>query len=107
VQGIFHADVQTAALSTPKNFFFLWVGWFMPIDPCFIPAQARSYPRVLFVPYQSNEDDPFRFVDPEHVIQDCHMIPAFELGRTFELLPPSIAKDKASDRKAFSVNLWA
>jgi hypothetical protein len=106
VQGIFHANVQTAALSTPKKFFFLWVRWFTPIDPRFIPAQARSYPRVSFIPYQSNEDDPFGFVDPEHVIRGCHLIPAFELGRTFELLPPSVARDKAGDWKAFSVNWW-
>ena len=89
VQGIFRATtVQTTMLPTPKKLFFLWVRWFTPIDASFIPAQARVYPRVLFVPYQSNDDEPFGFVDPEHVIHGCHLIPAFELGRTVDLLPP-------------------
>ena len=105
VQGIFHAIVQTATLSTPKK-FFLWVRWFTPIDVNFIPAQARSYPRVSFVPHQSNEDEPFGFIDPEHVIRGCHLIPAFKLGRTFDLLPPSVARDKNGDQKAFCVNWW-
>lgn len=77
MQGIFHAGAQTASLSMPKKFFFLWVMWFTPIDTSSIPAQARSYPRVSFIPYQSNEDEPFGFIDPEHVIHGCHLIPAF------------------------------
>ena len=109
VQGIFHVKVQTAALPTPQKLFFLWVRWFTAIDPSFIPAQARSYPRVSFVPYQSNEDEPFGFVNPEHVIRGCHLIPAFELRRTVDLLPPSVARDKAGDWRTFCVNwyIWA
>ena len=95
---------DTATLPTPKKFIFLWVRWFMSIDMSSIPAQVRSYPRVSFVPYQSNEDEPFGFISPEHVICGCHLIPAFELGRTFNLLPPSAVRDKAGDWKAFSVN---
>jgi len=106
VQGIFHANIQTARLPTPQKFFFLWVRWFTPIDVNFIPTQARSYPRVSFVPYQSKENEAFGFVNPEHVIRGCHIIPAFELGRTFDLLPPSIARDRAGDWKAFCVNWW-
>ena len=104
VHGIFHANVQTTSLPMPKKLFFLWVRWFTPIDTSFIPAQARSHPRVSFVPYQSNDNEPFGFVDPEHVICGCHLIPAFELGRTSYLLPPSVTRDKAGDWKAFCVN---
>lgn len=104
VQGIFHANAQITGLPTPKKLFFLWVRWFTPIDASFIPAQARSYPRVSFIPYQSDEDEPFGFVDPEHVIRGCHLIPAFELGRTSYLLPPSVARDINGDWKAFCVN---
>ena len=106
VQGIFHVNVQTASLPMPKKLFFLWVRWFTPIDVNFNPAQARSYPRISFIPYQSNEDKPFGFIDPEHVIRGCHLIPTFELGRTSHLLPPSVARDRAGDWNAFSVN-WS
>jgi len=104
VLGIYHANVQVASDPTPTKIFFLWVRWFQLKDPGFVPAKERSYPRVAFVPFQSDEDEPFGFIDPAHVIRGCHLIPAFELGRTVELLPPSVARDRAGDWAAFNVN---
>ena len=43
--------VERVAQKVNMNiYFYPWVRWFMPIDPCFIPAQVRLYLRVLFVP---------------------------------------------------------
>ena len=70
----------------------------------FHPSSSEVVSEGVICPYQPNKDDPFRFVDPEHIIQGCYPIPALEPGRTLELLPSSIARDKASDWKAFGVN---
>ena len=67
---------------------------------------ARRLPRIEFLP----EDDPdaFSFLDPDVVIRGIHLIPMFSLGRTSELLGPSIArqeKDGDEDWQAFDVNM--
>ncbi|KAG5634841.1 hypothetical protein H0H81_000543 [Sphagnurus paluster] len=89
VIGIFHATVLCLHLQvvnhTPQHIELLWVRWF-GIEPGYRSGirQARL-PKVGFV--ESSDDFAFGFLDPAQVIRGRHMIPAFDNGRTSDLLP--------------------
>ncbi|KAJ3804548.1 hypothetical protein F5876DRAFT_53241, partial [Lentinula aff. lateritia] len=75
-----HPNASTTK-SGPVEMEFLWLG----IDPGHQSGSCNArLPKVGFVP----ECDPFAFgfLDPAHVIQGCHLMPAFSDGRTSELL---------------------
>jgi hypothetical protein len=87
---------------------FLWVHWF-GIDPDHrYGHKVARLPKIGFVP----ESDPlaFGFLDPSLVLQGCHLIPAFNDGRTSDLLtaPLTIAHtpDEVDDWAAFYVNMY-
>ncbi|KAJ3713281.1 hypothetical protein C8R42DRAFT_563993, partial [Lentinula raphanica] len=87
--------------SGPREMEVLWVRW-LGVEPGFRsgPRYARL-PKVGFV----DETDPFAFgfLDPEHVIRGCHLMPSFSDERTTGLLrttKPTIA------RKAGEVDDW-
>ncbi len=86
--GVFHANVQHVGKDsrdyTPRRMEFLWVRWLGVVpDYSFGRHQARL-PKVGFIP--DSDEFAFGFIDPSLVLRGCHLIPAFEDGRTAELL---------------------
>jgi hypothetical protein len=70
---------------------FLFVRWFgLDADWNAGPSHLRL-DRVGYV--QEDDAEAFGFLDPAHVLRACHLIPAFSVGRTAELLGPSFARD--------------
>ena len=108
VLGIFHTQVQineNGCLSAPIRMEFLWVRW-LGLEPGYNHASPRKWlDRVGFVPH--DDADAFGFLDPSCVLRGCHLIPAFNQGRTTELCPPLIARDDEGDWDCFYVNRWA
>ena len=103
VLGIYHAAVRTCTRPEPQTYHFLWVRWFErdPLVSSFVTAQ--QFDRVSFVPHDSPDEEPFGFIDPATVIRGCHLIPDFNLGRTRDLMPPSMFQDGDGDWKRFCV----
>ncbi|KAF7371414.1 hypothetical protein MSAN_00778200 [Mycena sanguinolenta] len=88
ILGIFHTTVCEVASNgehtTPQSMEILWVRW-MGVEPGFRTGiKMARLPKVGFV----EESDPysFGFLDPQHVIRGCHLIPDFAAGRTNDLL---------------------
>lgn len=105
VLNTYHVNVYTRSNTKPARMNFLWVRWFerdesRPTGPC-----ARRLDRVRFLP--STEDDALGFIDPAAVIRGCHLVPAFALGRTSNLMGPSLARDLEGDWAAFDVMMFA
>ena len=92
VIGVFHANVWTdhPAIQDGRNarrMDFLWVRWFGD-EPSYRSGFRRArLPKIGFV--ESTDDFAFSFVDPANVIRGCHLIPAFNAGRSADLLPHS------------------
>lgn len=90
VLGIYHVKVSTThsdVLNGNKirRMEFLWVRW-LGSEPKHKHGFCRAVlPKIGFVPF--TDDFAFGFLDPEHVIRSCHLIPAFWYGRTSDLLP--------------------
>ncbi|KAF8577949.1 hypothetical protein K439DRAFT_1648918 [Ramaria rubella] len=86
VIGIFHVNVKCT--SNAENEWatipFIW-----PIHP-------RRYDRIGFVT-ESDDTEPFGFLDPANVVRACHLIPAFADGRTNDLLGPSVARPEGEN----------
>ena len=84
----------------------LFVRWFGQDKAHRSSFSARRLPHIGFIP---EEDlDSFGFLDPNVVIRDVHLIPAFSLGQTEELLGPLLAwpeKDSDEDWQAFYINM--
>ena len=113
VLGVFHARVlHTGPLATNRSvqhIEFLWVRWF-GIDPEHrYGHKVARLPKIGFVP----ESDPLAFglLDPSLVLRGCHLIPAFNYGRTSDLLtaPLTAARppDEDDDWVSFYVNMYA
>jgi hypothetical protein len=108
--GIFHVHVvhqqPNGTLTPPQKIHFLWVRWFGKDLTYRSGPHARHLDRIGFVT-DSDDTEPFGFLDPANVIRAVHLIPAFAHGRTDGLLGPSIARrDSTSslDWKFFYVN---
>ncbi|KAJ2914038.1 hypothetical protein MD484_g6384, partial [Candolleomyces efflorescens] len=92
VIGIFHARVMTDhARASSKGWEwmpFLWVRWF-GAEPGYTPSFTHArLPKIGFVQWEEEYDNyAFGFLDPGQVLRGCHLIPAFHLGHTTELLP--------------------
>jgi hypothetical protein len=87
---------------------FLWVRWF-GIDPEHRHGhKVARLPKIGFVPEQ--DLSAFGFLDPSLVLQGCHLIPAFNDGRTLDLLNMSLTiarpPDEVDDWAAFYVNMY-
>ena len=92
VIGIYHANVWAENPAIPggkiaRRMDFLWVRWFGD-EPDYRPGFRKArLPKIGFV--ESTDDFAFSFVDPANVIRGCHLIPAFNAGRSTALLPHS------------------
>lgn len=104
--AIYHVFVHSAANPEPKRLELLWVRW-MERDLSQLQGENSSqYTRVSFIPYSGVPGEVFDFVDPSHVIRACHLIPAFELGRSHDRLGLSMARNIKGDWRAFYMNRY-
>jgi hypothetical protein len=93
--GVFHANIYHTSPDgrITKGFqmkHFLWVRWFgWDLGPR--RSVGHHLERIGFVT-ESDDTEPFGFLDPMDVIRACHLIPVFHYGRTSELLGPSLAR---------------
>jgi hypothetical protein len=94
---IFHVNVTVKGYSTVQEMPVLWVRW-LGVDPDYAAGwTAKRLHRVGFVP-DGGTTPAFGFLDPALVIRAAHLQPAFEHGRTEDLLGPSIARaDEEAD----------
>jgi hypothetical protein len=113
VIGIFHTQViheqSNGILTPPRLMHFLWVRWFGKDATYCSGPRARRLDRIGFVT-DTDDTEPFGFLDPANVIRTVHLIPAFAHGQTNELLPGcSIARrdpTSAQDWQYYYVNRW-
>ena len=90
VLGVYHANIWAENSVIPgarnvKRMDFLWVRWFGE-EPDHRSGFCRArLPKVGFV--ESTDEFAFSFVDPANVVRGCHLIPAFDAGRSADLLP--------------------
>lgn len=111
VLGVFHARVvHTGSAATNRSVQhveFLWVRWFGMVPGHRYGPKAARLPKIGFVP----DTDPlaFGFLDPSLVIRGCHLIPAFNEGRTADLLTASLTAGRpigeVDDWVSFYVNM--
>ena len=55
------------------------------LGPLVSGFRRARLPAIGFV--ESTDDFAFSFVDPANVVHGCHLIPAFDTGRSADLLP--------------------
>ena len=67
---------------------------------------SRNYTQVSFIPWSGIIGNTFNFIDPSHIIHACHLVPAFNLGWTYNLLDPSVAQDPQGDWSAYYTNRY-
>ena len=104
VLDIYHVIIRTASNPKPKRLTVLWVRWMERSASGLTGLNSKNYTRVSFVPSSNTPGSTFDFIDPSHIIRSCHLIPAFDLGRTNDLLDPSMARDMEGDWCAYYVN---
>ncbi|KAH9051701.1 hypothetical protein EDB87DRAFT_1571187, partial [Lactarius vividus] len=94
ILGIYHANIYFGPFfgNQPEHVDFLFIRWFGR-DPNWQggPGTCRL-DRIGWVP-ENNPSGAFGFLNLSHVIQACHLIPAFSCGKTTQLLSPSQARD--------------
>ncbi|KAG2108371.1 uncharacterized protein F5147DRAFT_773583 [Suillus discolor] len=91
VLGIHHVMVEHPSIRKATRMEFLRVRWFGR-DPDWASGPgALRLDRIGYVP--DSDDEAFRFLVPSHVLRACHLIPAFALGKTMDLLGPSKYRD--------------
>jgi hypothetical protein len=106
IVAVYHLFVCTTIDPEPKRLELLWVRWMERSSSQLGGANANQYTRVSFTPRSSIPGESFGFVDPSHVIRACHLIPAFNLGRTRDRLGPSMVRDPKGDWCAFYTNRY-
>jgi hypothetical protein len=91
VIGIMHVNVREVGdKANFKRLDILWVRWYGLHGEYAWGCSAKRLPRVGFG--HSDDSDTLGFLDPADILHACHMIPAFMLGQTDDLLPsPSLA----------------
>ena len=79
----------------------------LEVPPPPVKAEMTNMSPFLWRP--ENDPSAFGFLDPSLVLRGCHLIPAFNDGRTSDLLtaPLTIARppDEVDDWVAFYVNM--
>ena len=94
VLGVFFADVGIRG-TRPERVEFLWVRW-PGIEEGHKWGRKHGFlPRLAFIP--DTDPDCFGFIDPSSVIRGCHLIPAFNYGRTGALLQTSSPSEARPD----------
>ncbi|KAF7327131.1 hypothetical protein MKEN_00289800 [Mycena kentingensis (nom. inval.)] len=80
-----------------KRVEYLYVRWYVrhPLHACL--PEHPGMPMVSFVSYDSPDSEAFGFIDPNVLVRGAHIIPAFDLAQTDELLPPSVLARPLSD----------
>ena len=106
ILAIYHVVVRTASDPEPKRLTALWVRWMERSTSGLIGLNSQNYTQVSFVPWSGVPGTTFDFIDPSHIIRGCHLLPAFALGRTHDLLDPSIARDREGDWRAYYANRY-
>lgn len=106
VLAVYHVTVRTSFSSEPQTLTVLWVRWMQRSTAGLTGPNSRNYKRISFVPWSDIPGSAFDFVDPSHVIRASHLIPAFNLGRTHDLLDPSVARDEEGDWSAYYANRY-
>jgi hypothetical protein len=109
VLGIFHAKVlhtgPAATNRSVQHMEFLWVRWYGEVPGHRWGFKAARLFKVGFVP--DTDDQAFGFLDPSLVVRACHLVPAFNDGRTADLLRAQISAARrpgeAEDWRAFYV----
>ena len=104
ILAIYHVIVRTASDPKLKRLTVLWVRWMERSASGLNGPNSQNYTRVSFVPWSGIPGDMFDFVNLSHIIRGCHLLPAFALGRTCDLLDPSIARDREGDWCAYYAN---
>jgi len=107
ILAIYHVTVRTTSNTEPQQFTVLWVRWMQCNEVGLTGLNSRNFTRVSFVPWSGIPGSTFDFIDPSHVIRACHLIPAFNLGRTYDLLEPSIFRDPKGDWCAYYANRYS
>jgi hypothetical protein len=112
ILGIYHVKVSTTHSdvsngSKVRRMEFLWVRW-LGAEPRHKHGFDRAVlPKIGFVPF--TDDYAFGFLDPEHVVRSCHLIPAFSCEQTSDLLPVEHTKGRqpheTADWSKFYVNM--
>lgn len=96
VLRVFHANVSHPTLAPKlRRLDLLWVRWFQTVSEPQPDWDRTDLEEVAFV--SASEDGAFGFVDPSQVLRAAHIAPAFEDGRTNELLGPSIFRPRGGD----------
>lgn len=106
ILAVYHVTVRTASNPEPQMLTLLWVRWMQRCTGGLTGLNSRNYTRVSFVPWAGVLGSTFDFVDPSHIICACHLIPAFDLGRTHNLLDPSFVRDPKGDWCAYYANRY-
>lgn len=106
ILAVYHIIVRTASNPKPQTLTVLWVRWMERSTTCLAGMNSKNYARVSYVPWSGTRGDAFDFVNPSHIVRACHLVPAFNLGRTHALLDPSIARDPEGDWCAFYANWY-
>ncbi|KIJ42710.1 hypothetical protein M422DRAFT_170788 [Sphaerobolus stellatus SS14] len=111
--GIYHVNVEyyreDGMLEPPRTMHFLWVRWFGRDSKYRCGPKYCRLDRIGFV-HDEDDTDSFGFLDPARVIRAVHLIPAFNEGRTEELLGDSVARrydELKDDWQFFYVNRFA
>ncbi|KIJ29828.1 hypothetical protein M422DRAFT_187908 [Sphaerobolus stellatus SS14] len=93
--GIYHVKViymrPNGVMEPVRKMHFLWVRWFGRDSSFNSGPKFRRLHRIGFV-HDEDDTESFGFLDPTCVIRAVHLIPAFNEGRTTELLGNSIAR---------------
>ena len=106
IVAVYHVFVCTVVNPEPVRVELLWVRWMERCSSQLRGANSYRFSRVSFTRCSGVPGEAFGFVDPSHLIRACHLIPAFDLGRTRDLLGLSIARDPEGDWCAFYANRY-
>jgi hypothetical protein len=108
VIGIFHAMVRRTCDNKWEDVDFLWVRWYGLDTLTPWGFKARRLPKIGF--FDSNTDaNAFGFISPFEVVRAVHLIPAFHLGKTCQLLSHSIVRQSDEgdeDYECYNVNMY-
>ncbi|KAJ3925142.1 MAG: hypothetical protein NXY57DRAFT_949196 [Lentinula lateritia] len=112
--GVFHINIVHSGLLSkshkPQKFNILYVRWFgRVLEQEHYGIHVNRMPKLGFI--DAVNPEAFGFVDPSEVLRGCHIIPAFEHGKTDQfLIGPSLARHENEDNEdffRFYVNMWA
>ena len=108
VIGIFHAQVQHIGKDSrdyrPRQMEFLWVRWLGTIPGHSFGRRQARLPKIGFIP--DSDEFAFGFLDPSLVLRGCHLLPAFNDGRTTELLTTT-SSSITEARSSSELDEWA